>query len=277
MVVGAATRVLARPCPALRRSVVSYVGFRQHGFAPGIHRGAPGRSLTLVVPLAEPLDIVEVAGCTARQGRFEAVVGGLSSTAVAIRHDGNQYGVRISLTPLGARALFGMPSAGLAGEVLHLDAVLGRRAVELTERMRAARSWDERFTVLDDVLVRAAQDRSAGRARDLHLQPEVAEAWRRLLSSRGAIRIGHLADELGWSRRHLGRRFRDEIGLTPKEAARVLRFEHAHALATSDVELAWSHIATATGFADQAHLVRDWRDFTGCTPTEWRRGETLAH
>ncbi|MEE2059682.1 AraC family transcriptional regulator [Rhodococcus artemisiae] len=277
MSVGSAIRVTAQPSPALRGYVVSYDGFEQHGFPPGIHRGAPGRYLTLVVSLSEPIQVVPVEGCTVRDGRFDALVGGLTSKAVAIGHDGRQHGVKVSLTPMGARAVYGMPAAALANDVVDLGRILGGLGRELTERSREARSWRERFAAVDDVLLAAVRGHDTSPAARAPIRPEVREAWRRLSSSRGAVQIGSLAAELGWSRRHLTRQFHSEIGLTPKEAARVLRFEHAYVLATAGTPPAWSTIASATGFADQAHLVRDWRDFTGLTPTAWRGSELLAH
>jgi transcriptional regulator GlxA family with amidase domain len=168
-----------------------------------------------------------------------------------------------------------MPSAALAHDLVHLDDVLGRLGAELVDRMRGAETWPERFGTLDAVLARVARRRSAGAQGGHPVRPEVEEAWRRLVVRRGRVRIGTLAADLGWSRRHLGDHFRKEIGLTPKEVARILRFEHAHGLATAADPQSWARVSAAAGYADQAHLVRDWREFTGCAPTTWRRREVL--
>ncbi len=124
---------------------MSYDGFEQQGFPPGVHRGVPGRYLTLIVSLSEPIRVVPVEGCTVRDGRFDAVVGGLTSKAVAIRHDGRQHGVKVSLTPMGARAVYGMPAAALANDVVDVGHILGGLGRELSERSREAHSWRERF------------------------------------------------------------------------------------------------------------------------------------
>ena len=271
-----AVQVGTRPNPALRPYVTSYVGFELRGFPPGIHLGTPGRSLTVVVSLSEPLDVVETDGTMPRSGRFGALAGGLTSRSVAIRHDGNQHGIRLSVTPLGARAIFGMPSAALAHDLVDLDDVLGRPGAELVDRMRSAATWPERFTTLDAVLARVVARQRSIVARAGHpIRPEVEEAWRRLVAHRGRVRIGSLAADLGWSRRHLGDNFRTEIGLSPKEVARILTFEHAHELATATNPRSWTAVSAAAGYADQAHLVRTWHEFTGRAPTTWRRGEVL--
>lgn len=81
--------------------------------------------------------------------------------------------------------------------------------------------------------------------------------------------VGDLADELGWSRRHLVARFREQVGLPPKVLARVLRFQRSLRLRGADGRpRPWAEVALACGYYDQAHLNRDFRQFAGCTPTE---------
>ncbi|MFE9333634.1 helix-turn-helix domain-containing protein [Streptomyces sp. NPDC006925] len=267
-----ATRASARPAPALRRYVGSYVGFDLRGFPAGVHCGPPGRVLTAVISLSGPLEVAAGVDDGSPVTRFDSVAGGLMRRSVAIHHDGRQEGVLVSLTPLGARAVYGMPAAGLAHRLVPLDELLGDLGVELVDRLRAARAWAARFAALDELLLRAV-----GRGGDpvSRVRPEVAEAWRRLLAARGRVQVGGVAAELGWSRRYLTERFRGEVGLSPKTFARVLRFEHAHELATLHDPLPWADVATVSGYADQAHLVRDWSEFTGRSPTAWRRGEVL--
>ncbi|WP_409055105.1 helix-turn-helix domain-containing protein [Streptomyces sp. SYP-A7185] len=268
-----ATKIEARPAPALRRYVGSYVGFDLRGFPAGVHCGPPGRELTAVISLSGPLEVAAGTDEGSSATRFGGVAGGLMCRSVAIHHDGRQHGVKVSLTPLGARAVYGMPAAALAHQLIPLEELLGPLGVELVERLRAAKTWPARFAALDEVLLRAVGRTEGGRVP--REGAEVAEAWRRLVAAQGRIQVGALAAELGWSRRYLTDRFRGEVGLSPKTFARVLRFEHAHALATVHTPLPWAEVASVCGYADQAHLVRDWREFTGRSPTAWRRGEIL--
>ncbi|MFE6710618.1 helix-turn-helix domain-containing protein [Streptomyces sp. NPDC057695] len=268
------TGIGARPAPALRRYVDSYVGFDLRGLATGVHCGPPSRLLTAVISLSDPLEMAAGVGDGSPVTRFGSVAGGLMGRSVAIHHDGRQYGVKLALTPLGSRAIYGMPAADLAHRLVPLDELLGSLGVELADRLRAASTWSARFAVLDEVLLRAVGRGADGDA-VRRMRPEVAEAWRRLVAARGRVQVGEVATELGWSRRHLSERFRGEMGLTPKVFARVLRFEYAHDLATAQDRLPWPEVATISGYADQAHLVRDWNEFTGRTPTAWRHGEVL--
>lgn len=269
-----ATSIAVRPAAALRRYVGQYVGFDLRGFPAGVHCGPPGRVLTTVISLSGPLEVAAGVDNGAPVTRFDSVAGGLMRRSVAIHHDGRQQGVQVSLTPLGARAVYGVPAAVLAHRLVPLDELLGALGVELVDRLRAATTWAARFATLDELLLRAV-GRGADRERVPRVRPEVAEAWSRLVAARGRVQVGAVAAELGWSRRYLTERFRGEVGLSPKTFARVLRFEHAHELATARDALPWADVATVSGYADQAHLVRDWREFTGRTPTAWRRGEVL--
>jgi AraC-like DNA-binding protein len=106
------------------------------------------------------------------------------------------------------------------------------------------------------------------------VDPEVAHAWRRTLASRGRLRVDGLADEVGWSRDRLWSRFRSQLGITPKRAARLVRFDHAaHLLAAG---LAPAVVATESGYVDQSHLHREAKEFAGLTPTAVAAAPWLA-
>jgi methylphosphotriester-DNA--protein-cysteine methyltransferase len=86
-----------------------------------------------------------------------------------------------------------------------------------------------------------------------------------MVSSRGRVRVDRLAAEAGWSRKRLWSRFRAQIGLTPKRAAQLVRFDHAahHVAAGHSPAFA----AAESGYVDQSHLHRDVMAFAAATPT----------
>ncbi|NMO51378.1 helix-turn-helix transcriptional regulator [Actinoplanes sp. TBRC 11911] len=255
--------VQARPCAALRPFVAFYSGYRQHGMAPGRHRGLPSPYLTLIFTLDEPLVVAAHPDPRQAAGTFDALIGGLHVAPALITHPGRQSGVQVAVRPLGCRALFGLPAAEIAHRDIEVGALLGDRVVEsVRERMRAEPSWAGRFAALDAILLRGL--RAGGNVR-----PEVAYAVKRLF--RGDVPISSVAGEVGWSGRYLTDRFRAELGLRPKEAARVARFDRARRAIRPSSKLA--DIAAGHGFADQSHLVREFRAFAGCAPSEWLADE----
>jgi AraC-like DNA-binding protein len=258
--------VVHRPHPALRRYVAAAVGYRHEGFPPGEHLGLPSPWLTVVVTLDDPLELAAHPDPAQSPGRYDSLVGGLHIRPARIVHPGRQAGVQLSLTPSGARALLGCPAAALASVDVPLADLLGPDGDELVDRVRAADDWSGRFAAVEQVLLRRLrpdQDPSA----------EVAQAWRLTTAAGGRLPVSEVARRIGWSPRHLEQRFRAETGLRPKEAARVVRFDTARrALATrvaAGRAPGLASLAVATGFADQAHLTREWRAFAGLPPTRW--------
>ncbi|SEH48623.1 Helix-turn-helix domain-containing protein [Mycolicibacterium rutilum] len=265
-----------RPAAPLRPFVTGYTGFDLWGFEPGVHVGTPAHTLTAVMTFGEPLEIEVPTEMNGPSGSYPSMASGLMTRAISIRHGGRQRGIKLSLTPLGARVVYGVPAGALVDTVVPLPDVLGNLWPELETRIGEATTWPRRFEILDDVLARAVAGTVRTRTRALDVRPEVAETWNRLVAAHGQARVSDLANELGWSRRHLSARFREEFGLTPKTLARILRFEHAVRLVSAGGTPAWAELSTAAGYADQAHLVRDWRSFTGRTPTSWFTGDVLV-
>ena len=257
------------PAGPLRRYVAAYTGYRQRGVPPARHRGLPSPYLTLIFTLDEPLTIEAHPDRGQPPGEFGALLGGLHSAPALITHAGAQSGIQVALRPLGARALLGRPAGELAGLDVPAEAVLGGVCAELRDRVRAAAGWRERFAVLDEILLRRV-----GPVAPAGASSEVSWAWQQRLRAGGALRVSALAAGTGWSGRHLTSRFRTEIGLTPKAAARVVRFDRARKLlvqrlAVADGDYVLADLAADCGYFDQAHLAREFRALAGCPPSQW--------
>jgi len=250
------------PHPALRAYVDPYIGYRHRAPVPGRHRGMPSDRLTVVIAFDEPIDLAW-HGHEETRGRYWGLASGLHSVPVDIRHDGRQHGLQLGLTPLGCRALLGVPAAALARTLVSLDDLLHLPAYD--ELVTA--TWEERFAVLDRALLAAAAAHSPARLP----HPELARAWSLVERTGGTARVADLASAVGWSRRRLGGRFRAEFGLTPKEAARVTRFDRSRQRVAAGQPLA--EVAAVSGYADQPHLNREWREISGYSPREYLRAE----
>jgi AraC-like DNA-binding protein len=153
--------------------------------------------------------------------------------------------------------MLGASPADLNGTVIPLDDLWGREASRISEQLGEATSWENRFAMLDALL-------AGRRETQPPVDPEVAWAWHRIVGSRGTARVDGLAAEVGWSRKRLWSRFRSQLGLPPKGAAKLVRFDHAaHRLVAGDDA---ARVAADVGYADQSHLHRDIMAFTGATP-----------
>jgi AraC-like DNA-binding protein len=164
--------------------------------------------------------------------------------------------LQVRLSPLIAHAVL-RACTELGGTVLALEDLWGRDAVRIQEQLRVAESWDDRFTIAEAELGRRYE---AGPA----VTPEVAFAWEQMMANHGWDRVEQLAADVGWSRKRLWSRFRSQIGLTPKRAAQLIRFDHAARRLAAGHSTA--QVAAEGGYADQSHLHRDVMTFTGETP-----------
>jgi AraC-like DNA-binding protein len=243
-------------------ALVSAVGYETVDAEPRDHRGLPSPFLTFIVTLDTPVVIEEEGG----ERGLDVVVAGLTTEVERVKMGTRQAGLQAAVHPLAARRLFGLPAAELARMSLEGEDVLGRAAPRLRERLAEAAAWDERFAILGEEM---------GLGRDAPVRgprPEVVEAWRLLTATRGRIRIGALAERVYLSRRRLSTLFAAEFGLTPKEAARTMRFTHAVARIGEGVRggaLDLAGVAAECGFSDQPHLDREFRDFAGTSPSGW--------
>jgi len=192
--------------------------------------------------------------------RLGTFVGGLGDECPVITHDGAMSGVQVDVTPLGARMLLGVPMHELARRSFPLEDVLGAAAPRLDERLHDASSWEERFALLEDELAGRLEGATAP-------PPDVSWAWNRLRATDGRTRVSELAATLGCTRKHLAARFREHVGLPPKLVARTMRFRRATELLASRP---LDEIVFECGYYDQSHLDRDFREFAGTTPTEYR-------
>ncbi len=254
-----------QPPAPLRPFVAAATGYRVPPNPTGLHRGLPSRHLTLVLELHAPLRL-RLGTHVAAHG----VLGGLHTGPALIDASLAQEGLQYGLTPGGVRALFGVPAGELRGQAVDLADVVGAGADELLARLRDAPTWAERFGIVDAALLHRL---AAGGGRVPYPPPEVSRAWRLIHTSRGGISVAELARQVGWGRRHLSERFRTATGLTPKEAARVARFEATRGLLLSPRRPPLVEVAATCGYADQQHLAREWRALAGCSVGTWLREE----
>lgn len=254
---------VARPPRASRLPGVRMAGFRGRSVGPVDVRVVPHPSVTLALEFGSGPFLVDAT--TGRQQRGNLVAGFMHG-AMRVRGE-NVECVQVRLSPVVARAVLGVSPADLDRTVVTLDDLWGRDAARVRQQLGDATSWLDRFALVEGILAHRART-------EPQVDPEVAWAWDRILANHGGTRVGELAAELGWSRKRLWERFRSQIGLSPKRAAKLVRFDHAtHRLAAGEGA---ATVAAGSGYVDQSHLHRDVLAFTGLTPTALADEEWLA-
>ncbi|GAB3456502.1 AraC family transcriptional regulator [Actinophytocola sediminis] len=255
--------------PLVRDAVVSAVGYRTQG-EPVLHRGLPSPALTVVFSLDDPI-VTGLSPAHARSQdayRNQIVLGGLHTSPAYIAQPVVQSGIQLAVRPLAARALFGLPAAELRLLTTEGADVLGESATRLRAQLTELATWPERFAALERYL-RARQ--AASRPRPA--RAEVMAAWKWIAWHRGTGSMTGLAQHVLLSQRQLTTLFRAELGVSPKTASRLMRFENARQhlarAVRSGVAPDIASVAAACGYFDHSHLVRDFQQFVGTSPTGW--------
>lgn len=246
------------PSPPLSGIVTDLVGYRE--LLPGYSRQTEGASLTvpLVISFGEPFAI-GLSRAPSDNDRFASFVSGLHAGPVVIDSFGHSCCVQVNFTPTGARRFLGIPMRELADRMVTLEDALGSSGHALRETLGQEREWDRRLDLVERYIAKRISTSAPAAA-------DVGWAMARITSSGGQIRIGALARELGCSRKHLVARFADHIGIGPKAVSRIVRFNCAERMSTGN-HIGWAEVAVECGYADQAHLIREFRDLAGRTPT----------
>ncbi|WP_250287164.1 MULTISPECIES: helix-turn-helix domain-containing protein [unclassified Frankia] len=263
---GDAEIAFARPHPRLRPGVHLYRGHRMHLLRPRRKLEIPVSAVTLVLGFAEELRVSGVGEGVAVDS-YASFLAGLQTRAKIVENSRSLYAVEVVLMPWVAFTLFGVAMHEVAERVVDPGDLLGGGVRDLTGALAALPDWEQRFALLDTVLAQWI-DRGP-----VH-SPRVVWAWQQLIRTGGTIPIARLAAGTGWGRRQLENRFREQIGLSPKAAARVLRLRRAlRLLATGTAPV---QIAATCGFSDQAHFAREFKAMTGSTPRRFLTDRNAA-
>jgi AraC-like DNA-binding protein len=251
-----------RPQADLAGDVIRYSGYVERSGWSIDQREVAVPIVPLIINFGDPFRI--------RMGADESVdrrgfVAGLYDGYADVASTGRAHCMQVDFTPLGAHRFFAMPMRDLAAQTAALDQVGSFE--ELTCRLYDARDWATRFAVLDRFVRQRLGVAPAP-------SPPIAWAWRQLAASAGRVRVGALAREIGWSRKHLAQRFAIEVGAGPKTAGRILRFAGARRSIDAGIHagrMDWADLAADWGYADQAHMIREFRAMAGVTPADYVR------
>jgi AraC-like DNA-binding protein len=249
-----------QPHVSLRPYVREYFGGSEETFVPLCRRELPTEIAPLIINFGPPFRIFDSEN-PARWTDHRSFVAGASDRYVLVGSTGAYSCMQVNFTILGMRLFLGRPLRDFANQVVSLDDVFGGEAMRLTMQLYEAPTWDMRFDILERMIGRRL---SSARIPP----PAVSWMWNRLARSGGQVAIKLLAEQVGWSHKHVVSQFTEQIGLAPKTIARVLRFGRAAEFLKNSERGRLAEIANDCGYYDQAHFTRDFRAFSGVSPTE---------
>ena len=230
----------------------------------------PDGAVELIINLGDPQTLSALDDSNRRTVFRHSWISGERTEPIVIDETGVVHLAGIRLRAGGAWPFLGLPLSEFSGQVIELENVLGPEVRELRERLGEAPTDDARFDLMEDWL-RLRRRTPPTRA--------VSYALNLIQCGESAVQIGRIADEIGISHKHLLREFDRCVGLTPKTYARVCAFQRVIQSVGHQPQVEWADTAAKCGYYDQAHLIREFRAFSGFTPTSYlaRRGAYLNY
>jgi len=281
-------QTVERPAdPRLRAYVHGFFGSSSDVRIPIQERHLPSVEVPLLLNFGAPHRRVDAAGSgewTARDGVW---IVGLHSRHQLTTALGERHFMVVRFTPIGAHLFLRLPMHVIANEAVDLELIDPALARVIASRILAAGSWTDRFAAMELVI--------AERVADATTPASIEVAWRRLVAADGRMALGPLAAAVGCSHRTLIARFQTCVGFPPKTIARLLRFNRvvrsldrlSRTRANEPVSkpyietqrpddrlvsaIRWANLAIDCGYVDQAHLIKEFKEFAGRTPTAFLR------
>lgn len=242
------------PGPAVRSFIRCYWILEDEAPAAHSQTIVPDGRAELIINLGLPFE-QESDGSWQRQPDIFFV--GQITGPFTIRPQGPARTIGVRFRPEGASRFFGLPMFELTDAAVAVDQISQRLHRHL-DRLRDLPSLTEQLSLLERILLKSVSDNDEDRL--------VSAAVNRLEESNGLISIRELCSSLGLSARQIERRFRNAVGISPKLFCRMRRFQQVFQSMESS-SLSWVDVAVSSGYYDQAHLIHDFREFSGATPT----------
>jgi AraC-like DNA-binding protein len=257
-----------RPGPPLGRFVDHILYFEGSTAAHSVDRFLPDGNTELVIDLNEaPQYIFDNETLQAVQSCTRAWASGIRTGPISIPSGRDNRMLVVAFSRGGAYPFYAMPMTLLSDSVVMADAIWGNQATELRERLLNATDARRMFALVEEALLRLAGDR---------LWPSDGDACIEFAVRRISLEplpggLKALSEMVGYSRKHFIELFKARVGVSPQRFLRILRFQRCLAPLQGGERPDWSALAMDAGYYDQAHLIRDFREFAGFTPSEYLR------
>jgi AraC-like DNA-binding protein len=257
--------VFRAPDPRLEGIVADeYQGWRESSTEVVRRREVPICALPFIINFGSTFRLLDPACPAVGPLSLGTFVSGMYNSFVIVESCGDSCCIQVNFTPIGARLFFQLPLWELSNRSIGIDELYGDQSSRVVEALAEAGDWDRRFDLLEVLIAQRIASAKSPR-------PEIKWAWRLMQETDGRLEIGDLAQQLGWSHKHLIAQFRDQLGAPPRRLGRVLRLQRAiQRIGASDAPR-WAALAFDCGFFDQSHMIREFRELAGCTPEEYVR------
>lgn len=227
---------------------------------PLMHRMVPGGHMLLGFNVGDPVVYSKPSGALPDAGRSNVL--GAVTQPIDVEYGRHVESFGALFHPGQAHVFLRPPAEEMTDRILPLDNFWGPEARSFEARLLEIPSMTQRIRALEKELLRRL---NASRMPQIRVS-SIAEL---IVRSSGGVTVEALSESAGVSRQHLSRQFRQYLGMTPKQFCRITRFQALLDRANTSQRVDWSEAAADLGYYDQAHLIAEFKEFTGLSPTQF--------
>lgn len=260
-----------KPKPLLAKFVDNFWLYESYAALPQSERILPTGTLELVINLRQNELLFYDGDSRENCSRFSgAIVSGAHGRGLVPDSSEVTCLIGVHFKPGGAFPFLGLPASDLADTHVDLENIAGPSARLLRERLCEATTSTERFELLQQVLL----SRLSQGVEHHYAVPAALEMF---ATNHGGPIVREAAKYLGLSERRFIQVFKTEVGLTPKLFSRIRRFQQTRTVIQQNPSPHWAELALELGYFDQSHLIREFLEFSGLSPTDYLNRSILSN
>ena len=260
------------PAPPLSQFIDFFFYYEGYQAAHTMEKLLPDGSVDLLIDLTDtPKKLYKNEEGTSYESFSKSWISGMKTDYILIDASvSNMIGVHFK--PGGCYPFVHFPMAELNNQTIHLDEIWGSDVNSLRETILHEPVIEKRFAVLEQYFLAKGKGKMEGHAL-------VSYSVGQLIRSPQQWTIRHLSDKTGVTPKHLITLFKKYVGLSPKMFSRINKFQKVIGLIEAQKKIDWSMLAYECGYFDQAHFIKEFRDFSGINPAAYldKRGPFLNY
>jgi AraC-like DNA-binding protein len=222
-------------------------------------RIVPDGRMELIFHYGSHFERLKSDGCAVQP---RGIITGQIRNALLIRPTGPTGMIAARFYPFGFSSLFPLPSEELAENLYSCEEVLGKAGKNLEERILNAGSTEAQVSILENYFLSLLAKRG-------HYDFRIPGITRRIYELKGVFKSEDLANEFNIGSRQMERLFKSRVGVSPNFFGRIVRFQQAISLKLSTSTLSLTELGHATGYYDQSHFIKDFKEFSGLSPRHY--------
>lgn len=265
-----------RPVFPLHHFVENLIYFDGLTTTHTLDRFLPDGNTEIIIDLTErPQYIYDNETLRELQVCRHAWVSGVRTKPITIPSGNGSRMLVVAFKKGRAHPFYRFPMREIVDTVAEADLIFGRAFCDLREHLLAACSVDQMFQLVERFLLGQIQDVSLTDNAVKCIEYAVSSIMRRP----GMQGLHQLSDEIGYSQKHFIDLFQRQVGVTPRQYLKIMRFQKAICAIENQEQFHWSQVALESGYYDQAHFIQDFKRFSGFTPNEYmkRKAATLNY